>query len=53
MIGFAVFADVQLEDQANFTCLARNEFGEQRKHTNVVVTGLGWFTLGEGKFNST
>uniref|UniRef100_A0A914H3L7 Ig-like domain-containing protein n=1 Tax=Globodera rostochiensis TaxID=31243 RepID=A0A914H3L7_GLORO len=32
--------DVQTTDQATFTCVARNEFGEQLKHTNLVVIGL-------------
>ena len=32
--------DVQLEDQQIFTCVAHNEFGEQRKHMQVIVTGL-------------
>jgi hypothetical protein len=30
-----------LSDQSTFTCIVRNQFGEQRKNTNLVITGLG------------
>uniref|UniRef100_A0A915MU68 Ig-like domain-containing protein n=1 Tax=Meloidogyne javanica TaxID=6303 RepID=A0A915MU68_MELJA len=29
-----------LSDQSTFTCIVRNQFGEQRKRTNLVITGL-------------
>ncbi|KAL3078999.1 hypothetical protein niasHS_014781 [Heterodera schachtii] len=32
--------EVQTTDQASFTCVARNEFGERLKHINLVVVGL-------------
>ncbi len=33
--------DAQPDDQARYTCVARNIFGEHRKYTIVTVTGLG------------
>lgn len=29
-----------MEDQTRFTCIARNEYGQQSKTTTVMVTGL-------------
>lgn len=35
------FLDVDIDDQGEYTCVAKNNFGEQRKHTTLIITGLG------------
>lgn len=35
------FLDVGLDDKGNYSCIANNEFGEQEKTVQLIITGLG------------
>lgn len=38
--GNLLITDAQIEDQGQFTCIARNTYGQQSQSTTLMVTGL-------------